>query len=369
MNCKGCGKKLKKNSLFCTECGYYNDFSQDKDEFVGDLEAEDEITEESTSMFNKVNIMDSEDETYNYSLTNNSNSDRLTSFVEDRYIEAYIGEDYKWIMRKPINIYALLLSWMYFIYRKLYLIGILGLITAGLVLRLTPSLIVPYIVIVMLASGVLFNRIYEKVITKRVNKIIRKNRLTDNFTIEQTCKKKGGVNVPIALIIFFIFLSILLLSYIKITVNDENTKFWEENTNNRANCVLNTKNVYNLIKENNIEGELEEAICEVKKEKDRKYDIYLKLSNKSETEYLYFKNDDNMLTLEGNTADIEDIEKRKAENKLKVGEEEFLEESKKIKNKYKTMTDDSKYEDELINKNKNVSEKKHFIITKSEVLR
>lgn len=373
MRCVNCGKKLRKNEKFCTECGYYNDPSQKslENDFLGNLEEFEELgdldEDEQSDLINKINVLDDNDDINDYSL--DEDSERLKSFKDDRYIEAYIGEDYKWVMKRPINIYALLLSWMYFVYRKLYLIGIIGLLLAGIILRFVPSLIVPYIVISMIGSGILFNPIYSKIIEKRVNKIVDNNTMEDNFSIEKICKKKGGVNTPIALLIFLIFISITFVSYLNIKVNNENTKFWEENNTNKANCIQITKNAYKILEDNSIPGDIEEAICEVTTQTNKQYDIYLKVKSDGKHNYLYFKDEGEYLTLTGNTQNIEDIEKRLEEDNIKIGEEEFLEVSKTLLEKYRSMTSDANYEDQLIKDNKNTNKKTHFIITKEEITR
>lgn len=373
MRCASCGKKLRKNEKFCTICGYYNDektkslenddFLEEYDDYeeLGDLD--DETDEEQSSLLNNIN--NSDDNNINdFSLE--EGGERLRSFKDDRFIEAYIGEDYKWIMKRPFNIYALLLSWMYFIYRKLYIIGILGLALSGIILRFIPSLIVPYIVISMIASGALFNKIYLKQIEKRVNKIIDNNNMTDNFTVEEICKKKGGVNVIIALIIFFIFLCITFLSFISIKETDEKPKFWEEDNTNKANCIKITKNAKTILEENDIEGDIQEALCEVN---SKKYDIYLKVKIDNTEEILYFKDEGEVLTLLGNTNNIEELEERQEDNNLKEEEEDFLEVSQNLNKKYKSMESEAKREDTLIENNKNTKEKKEFIITKEEITR
>ena len=373
MRCASCGKKLRKNEKFCTVCGFYNDEKEkslENDDFLEDYESyeelgdlDDESDEEQSSLLNNIN--NSDDNNINdYSLE--EGGERLRSFKDDRFVEAYIGEDYKWIMKRPFNIYALLLSWMYFIYRKLYIIGILGLALSGIILRFAPSLIIPYIIISMIGSGILFNKIYIKQIEKRVNKIIDENNMTDNFTVEEICKKKGGVNVIIALIIFFIFLCITILSYISINESEENPKFWEEDSTNKANCIKITKNAKTIMEDNDLSGEITEAICEVK---EKKYDIYLKVKKDNAEEILYFKDEGDVLTLLGNTENIEELEKRQEDDNLKEEEKEFLEVSQNLNKKYKTMESDAKREDQLVENRQNTKEKKEFIITNEEITR
>ena len=53
--------------------------------------------------------------------------------IEERFLKAYIGEDYQKIRFKKFNILAALLNWAYVIYRKLYITGIIGLIITEIV--------------------------------------------------------------------------------------------------------------------------------------------------------------------------------------------------------------------------------------------
>ena len=108
MICRGCGKKLKKGEIVCTTCHYDNEGIEEsieedaldhleyfKDPYLEDVEDDSEeiLDEEET---------DSDLEEYEF-----------TDEDFDYYVSLYIGEDYKLIVEKPINIYALLLSYMY----------------------------------------------------------------------------------------------------------------------------------------------------------------------------------------------------------------------------------------------------------------
>ena len=164
MVCKKCGKKLKIGEEFCSVCGYYNGSNDDEQGFLDDEDTKsyndddffdevEEVDEEDydkdnggkvveENLINRLNVEDNNDINA-FSTKSNAKSSKkeMTNFKEDRLIEAFIGEDYKWIIRRPLNIYALLLSWVYFIYRKMYITGVLGLILTGVVCRLLPSFI------------------------------------------------------------------------------------------------------------------------------------------------------------------------------------------------------------------------------------
>ena len=157
MHCKNCGKKLKPNEIFCFSCGYYNGDEQydKKDEKKNNFESEnidlslnnnsddnisldddfpsndDNISLDDDFPSNKDNIsIDDDFSGNNISLDeaiSNSDDDLLTEdnqntndieiqsfntesednnkksffdFQYDRFLEAYIGEDYKEVARK-----------------------------------------------------------------------------------------------------------------------------------------------------------------------------------------------------------------------------------------------------------------------------
>ena len=201
MHCKNCGKKLKTNEIFCSSCGYYNGDKQDetKDEKENNFESEnidlslnnnsdDNISLDDDYPYNDDNISLDDDISNNdddlliednqdindieiQSFNTKPEDSKKKSFFDfqyDRFLEAYIGEDYKEVARKKINIYAFFLNWMYFLYRKLYIIGIIGLIITGIVLRVFTKYFLYYLIVVMILSGLLFNPIYLFVAKKRV---------------------------------------------------------------------------------------------------------------------------------------------------------------------------------------------------------
>ena len=396
MLCKKCGKRLKKGEEFCNVCGYYNnpdeagfsdsteelgeldeEYDEDSNEFDDD---EYEVVEEeeydddeiSSNLINNTNIEDEKSESIEeYSLeAKTEKPKKLTNFKDDRFIEAYIGEDYKWIIKRPVNIYAMLLSWVYFLYRKMYIIGSLGLALTGVVYRLGAKYLPIYIALVMILSGILFNPIYRLVINFKIKRIKNKNYGTDDFTLEEICKKKGGVNTPVALLIFLIFLLIMLRTYYRISYNNENTKFWHENSENKANCNSMVKQDVNLLDESNIDGDIKEAVCHIRKTNTTKsYDIYLKIIINKKEKYVYFKDNKNTTIIEGLNGELEDLQQKNRNNTITEEEKKLLDRILDIKSSYSKYYNESKNEDTLIKTRKNFSEKINYIISKDEILR
>ena len=373
MVCKKCGRKLKRSEKFCTECGYYND----DDDFSLEDDALEDVDEDSD-----VIIVDEDSEEYeDYDEDDKKEREKKSKVKKekkkrevslddvDSLMELYIGEDYKWICERPFNIYALIFSWMYFLYRKLYLIGTLGLVLTGLVLNYLMSFIVPYIVLVMVLSGIFFNKIYLFVVRRRITSIIKKLDANDEYNIEEKCRKRGGVSVFGALVVFVIFLAIMLLSFIDgVGLPQEEPKYWEVNSRNLANCKSIVRQTYQILKDNKIDGELEEGICEVHVGDSKTYDTYLMLKSGSVYQYYYFMNEGKYFTLKGNTETLEYLEKEKEKGTISEEEEQMLSLTKNLSSKFTSLKKDASYEDNLIQEGLDTGEKTHYVFTKDDIL-
>ena len=108
MRCRNCGKKLREKEKFCTVCGYYNDgkdddFQVDGVLFDNDLDLSDDSEIEENNEL---------DDTGEFDLKANASGTRDNEFYykDEKFLEAFIGEDYKLIKKSPFNIYAFLLT-------------------------------------------------------------------------------------------------------------------------------------------------------------------------------------------------------------------------------------------------------------------
>lgn len=387
MRCQGCGKKLTNNEEFCTVCGFYNnrelslendalghisDFKDPSDDEIEILDEYEEVDDDykiEEPVIEEVNFEDSNDDD-NDSYDNTTYDD--LDFSEDRkdsemdyYIETYIGEDYKWVAKRPINIYALLLSWIYFLYRKLYIIGILGLAVTGVVVKFYWASLPYYVFIVMLLCGLLFNPIYMFIVKRRVKRY--KRMYEAGRELEEVCYKKGGVNTPRALFIFCIFLAILLFTYIHIDFGKEKPNYWKENNENKANCLLIAKKAYSMIDKQLILGVIEDSVCNVRITNTKNYDIYLRIIDGEKYQYYYLKNDGKYLSLEGDTTQISKWQRAKDEETIFQEEEEMLETSLGLADKFSKMIEYSNLEEKKINEGTNTSERLYYYLKKEDI--
>ena len=352
MRCKKCGKRIKNKDYFCTECGYYN----------GDFN-EDDFDIENNSLLEDININSFKE------LNASGEKENQFYYENEALLEAYIGEDYKIIKKWPFNIWAFLFNWMYFLYRKLYITGIIGLgITFFMIMVIKTNLII-YLLVTMLIIGFIFNYYYIFVSKRKVEKIISQMEGTDKFTLANICKEKGGVNVPIALIIYGIFLCLVLFSLITIKVNkNNNTKFWEENSKNKANCQAFLKLAYNDAVTREL-GTVQEGTCKITNNGKKQYEIIIKTKMNNASYYASYKTDNSNFFYVTDTKKIISLQRKKEESELSKEDSLELQKLKTIEINYKNIKEKAKKEDEEIKQKKDTEEKNNFIFTKEEIIR
>lgn len=396
MECKSCGKTLRSGEKFCTVCGCYNDFDEEDNEKEADSAKEEldnlgnsikelekqleddekkkekerlkeaKREEKAKEKAERKRKKQEEAEEITKKEDNDSEDIMDTLSKEERPLAIFIGEDYKWIAQRPFNVFAMLFSWIYFLYRKLYLIGIAGLLITGIIIRFVPILTIPFIFISMIGIGFAFNKIYLSIAEKRVNTI--EEEYSDQYTCEKELRKKGGVNVIFALLIFLLFIGLVFLSYFNFGALKKVSKYASANSDNIANCRSIGRQVYQNLEVYQVDGAIKEAACEVITSVEKEYRIYFVLTKDSIDQYVMFETGNNLVYIKANTEMIEILENAKKENALATSDEEFLDASNKVRNDYQQIVTEAKKEDHLIKQNKDTKEKTHYILTKDDII-
>lgn len=351
MKCKNCGKRIKKQELFCHSCGYYNGDSTNVSwDNEADLLAEDKKEEQKPTEKNE------ESEEFAY-----ENEDLL---------EAFIGDDYKAIKNSKFNIWAFLLSWVYFIYRKLLIIGSVGLLIAGLIIVFIRSLLIVYLIISMIACGFAFNPIYINIAKKKIEKMINDNPDEDRYTLSNLAMEKGGESIIYALVFYAIFLIIIFFALVPFNINkNHNTNYWKENSENQANCISLIKTAYNTIEEEADLGDITEAACKVEKTTEKNYEVYLKTVKDENTIYSYYKTENKYLRFINNTERYIELEKSNANGTITEADKELYNIIKSIESNYQDIFNQSKKEVQLIADKENTSERTNYIFSREEIIR
>lgn len=347
MECRQCGKILSEQEKFCTYCGHYND-PNEKDESLKPVE-----------LNSKTGVL------------LNEHNKRIKEEYEDKgnfktkCLKTYLGSDYKNVSSGGFNLYALLFSWIYFINKKMYLIGIIGLVIAGVLVIYQRIALIVFAILSMIFSGIFFNKIYLSTVTKKVDKIIS---LSDNpHEILKLVKKAGKDNVFLTLGIYLVFLVIIVTLYTvfdgKIGITD---KFWQDNSNNKATCLSIAKAAKKISPVNSV-GFLIGAECVVIDTNTEQYEMYLKFDKGNQFVVERYLTKDSRVNFVEGTNELKEYQKNL--NKLNDTEKANYDKMIALERKYKQIEQSAELEDDLIKRGKNISPKKYFVLTEEEVNR
>lgn len=428
MRCKNCGKRLRKNERFCTTCGYYNeessevnfrddgdydlledeedntmledDFPEDEDDgnfldvaldnkmatsiIKNDSLDDDSLLHSSLNNTSASSVISHDngdedfldedfpqEEEYDSSLDSELSLKKNKAYLnkEEAYFKSYTGEDYKIIGLKIFNIYAAIFNWIYFLYRKMYLIGILGLIATGFVIVSYRKYFIIYYVISSIVLGFLFNKVYQLVSMFKIKRLEKKYKGSDPYTMQTIMEEKGGVRVLPAILIYFVFIVIVVLNLFTFQFNKEhNTKYWKENSENRANCLSLIQQSRDELKTRVEVFSVVEASCRITKSTHSDYEIYMKSISSTTTSCIYqYEVKNGYLNYIDSTDGVLELEQKSVNKTISEEEEKSLLQKKDIQKTYNEIYEESKKEDQLIKEKKNTKEKKSFIFGEDEV--
>ena len=174
--------------------------------------------------------------------------------LDEKLLIAYIGNNYQQIMQQKFSFSALFLSWIYTLYRKVYIPSIIGMI-AFVILGFLPNLIFSIIALIfVIVLGINFNKWYIAYAKKQISKIKTNNPVANENELVNICKNKGGTNIWMAIVILvvFVIVNIILNPLNYSNGNLENYKgTWYTDENNVdvsiGNDILNIKTIENNI--------------------------------------------------------------------------------------------------------------------------
>lgn len=206
MQCNNCGSEVKNEESFCSECGakilteqdYIDIFRNKNNEMID----ESYIKEENVIDYNKVfdTIAKEEIEAF---IGKKSNSYYLDKWVNLKLSNKYVS----W------NWWAFFLSSYWLLYRKMYLWGFITIVInfvsiGGVVIGET---IIPPLVLSII-MGLFGNSIYYNHAKEKIYKVKKKNLSKENEL--KTIKKRGGINLALALIMFILTLLLFYASIV-----------------------------------------------------------------------------------------------------------------------------------------------------------
>lgn len=252
MKCLKCGAYVYTSDKFCRSCGatlnsdtckYGDNIANSKYDSSSCHEKQYSYSYEYSNKTKPTyNMNATHQEQYNYS-TNQYYDPSKYDYAykpndsgDDKYIKAYIGQNYTQIKNMKFSLPALLFGPWYLIYRKVwgYAFGALIISLAASIL-LESNLADVVSLIIKIYFGFKFREIYLKQAEDKVESIKQQNLDKSTTELLAICKKKGGASIKILATLFFIIISVAvcLTAYFGAT-GDYTTNQSDEETTNYA---------------------------------------------------------------------------------------------------------------------------------------
>lgn len=188
MYCFRCGTKVEDNVEYCPHCG-----ANVKEELARYSYPSNQQEEQ------KPKINQTHEDQYIYSL-------KYSYGDNEEFLRAYVGNNYDKIKNSKFSLSTFFLGPLYFLYRKLYGLGIIWLVIAILLGWAFPILAL----IVRIILSINFSKIYLKDVEKRVKTIRTQNKNLDKETLLNRCRIKGGTNIIIIIIYIVLLITIIV---------------------------------------------------------------------------------------------------------------------------------------------------------------
>lgn len=162
------------------------------------------------------------------------------SGLDEKLLMAYIGNNYSKIIQKKFSLPALFLSWIYILYRKIYIPTIIGMVVI-IILGFLPSIIYSIIVFTfVILLGANFNNWYIIYAQKQIQKIKTNNPNVNENQLIDICKQKGGTNIWLAIVIYIIFA--IVSSLVNPNVTKINHLVNDSDIDENNSCYVTAKN-------------------------------------------------------------------------------------------------------------------------------
>ena len=147
-----------------------------------------------------------------YNFDKNKQNDNLIKIDnlnnDEKLIRNFIGKNNEKILKKGFSFPALFFNWAYILYRKMYFFAIIGMTVITFLKFLPIEFFYLLVFVFLLFLGLFFNKIYLFFVEGKVNKIKVTNSNTNETELINICKKNGGTNIWLALLIYIAFIII-----------------------------------------------------------------------------------------------------------------------------------------------------------------
>lgn len=203
MFCLRCGTKVEDNQEFCPHCG-----ANIKEELKNyNYPINNEPAKEPPTHEQQYNY------SLNYSFKGQNNTTNKFNPKDEEYLKAFIGPKYDKIKNTTFSFPMFFLGPFYLFYRKMYMAGLIYILSTILLFILSP-----FFFIVAIILGFSFKFIYIRFAIKKVNKLLMQYKDLDHESKIEECKRAGGTNLFLPIIIFILTIISIVVIFITLLV-------------------------------------------------------------------------------------------------------------------------------------------------------
>lgn len=176
-------------------------------------------------------------------IPNQSNrSNKYLSADDEKYLEAYIGPNYKKIISGKFSFSAFFFTFGYLFYRKMYLAGVLLALIEFIIINLVQNALISCVIIIFMdiLLGLFFNKIYIRRVMMKIEKLKIKYQSSPQALLT-ACTLKGGRSLPMAILMsIIIFVVQIIISMVVFSVAIFDFIFGNANINVNSNINSNS---------------------------------------------------------------------------------------------------------------------------------
>lgn len=135
-----------------------------------------------------------------------NNMSNPKSYSDEELLRYFVGNNFDKVVSKRFNFSALFFGPFYFLYRKMYLLGIILIIVSAILSSVLNSTYMTGIIINILC-GFSFNYLYLNFASKKIEKI-KSQHFYDSINV--MCIKKGGTSIALAILALIIYIVVMV---------------------------------------------------------------------------------------------------------------------------------------------------------------
>ncbi len=206
MNCPKCGSNVNPGENFCRICG-------------SQLEIQPQVqqnnVESQTTTVSQSNPGGQVVQPVNQPVNNAQPQYSNVQNNDDELIKTYIGKNAEKLMDNKFSWCSFLFSTMYYLYRKMWLIGVCWLVGSSIITSYLPTYGPSIIFIGNIIMAIQFKKLYLKNVKEKVEKIKSENIGKSREELLSICRNKGGVAiwpVIVSAVIYLILIIVLIFS-------------------------------------------------------------------------------------------------------------------------------------------------------------